>query len=181
MMTYSAPDEGSVCPKVISPASRLAGTWSLTAATALSAPASATTVATTASFVPFWVPETAAFVSAYVYNGSAPGGNVDVGIYDAAGNRLGSTGATARSGASAIQRIALTGTVTLYPGNVYYMAISDSAATTNGTFAWSAQINNGKWAGLYRMTSAHALPNPATFATWASQVLPVFGISQFAF
>jgi hypothetical protein len=180
MMTYDAPATGSITPAVISPFSRLAGTWAASTSIASTAPVSSTSVANDAVYIPFWIPQTAVFVSGLVYNGSAPAGNCDIGIYDEAGNRLGSTGATAKSGASAIQRIALTASVTLTPGR-YYMGYSESASTANSVFAWAAAVPMGRYVGMYRQATAHPLPNPATFATWASAIIPVFAISQHAF
>jgi hypothetical protein len=180
MMAYDAPATGALTPLVISSISGHSGSWQLSASGGLSAAASATSVANDAVYVPIWIPQTAVFVSGYVYNGSAPAGNCDIGIYAFDGTKLGSTGATAKSGASAIQRIALSASVTLTPGR-YYIAYSESASTVNSVFAWAAQVNNGKWAGMYRQATAHPLPSPATFATRASAILPIFGIGQKAF
>jgi hypothetical protein len=182
MMAYDAPATGALTPLVISVASRCAGTWTMSGATGLTVPVSSTTVANDAVYVPVWVPQTAVFVSGYVFNGSAANGAVswDVGIYSESGTKLGSTGATAANSNSALQRAALSASVTLTPGR-YYIACAHSAAVANAVFAWAAQVPNGRWAGMYLQATAYTLPSPATFATWASKILPVFGIGQQAF
>ena len=179
MMTYHRGGRGAITPLVISTCSRCAGTWPLTANEALAAPGSSTSVANDIVYVPIWVPEQAVFVSAYIYNGSATAGNAEVGIYDTAGTKLGGTASTARSGNSAIQRIALSASVTLTPGR-YYIATVTSTSAANITWAWAAVLNNGKWAGLLTQSNA-GLPSPATFSTWSSKIVPLFGIGQQAF
>lgn len=179
-MTFSPPPNGIHTPNVISTASRFAGTHAMAAAGA-AAPASATTVATTAVFVPFYVTETYTWTRGLVSNGSGTmTGNVDIGIYSEAGTRLASTGNTALSGVSVVQSIVFTSSVVLAPGR-YYMAISYSAATANNAVAFANTVALGRYCGAYRQTTANPLPSTATFATWASQVIPAFAISQDAY
>lgn len=179
MMTFSDPPVGQHTPNVISTASRCAGSGCLPAAG--TSYASATSVTTTAVFVPFYVTEAYTWTRGYVSNGSGTmTGNVDIGVYNEAGTRLASTGNTALAGVSAVQVIAFTSSVVLNPGR-YYMAISYSAGTANNVVAIANTVTFGRYAGLYRQTSANPLPATATFATWASQVLPAFGISQYGF
>jgi hypothetical protein len=64
----------------------------------------------------------------------AAAGNLDVGLVTVSGTtatRLGSSGSTAAAGVVAIQRLALTSTVTLAPGRSdYYVVVAASDATT---------------------------------------------------
>lgn len=133
-----------------------------------------------AIYVPFVVTTAATFTRGFWYNGATLTGNVSVGIYDEAGNRLATTGAVARTAASSIESAAFTAAVTLAPGR-YYMAILFAAATATGCFAYVA-------AGFFRVagivtqaTGVAALPATAVYATWASMVLPYFGITQTSF
>jgi hypothetical protein len=143
-------------------------------------PASVTwPAANEAIYVPFVIPETATFGRGYVYNGATAAGNWDIGIYDEAGNRLASSGAVAMAGTNAIQVIAFTAPVTLAPGR-YYMALSNSLATAT-VFAAAASLTFIHHGPYLQATGANPLPNPATFATWASTIFPVFAVSTLAF
>lgn len=179
MMTFDSPVTAAFTPMVISTLSRLAGSWCYRAA-GQSAPVSSTTIANDAVYIPFWIPTTASFQSAYVYNGAGTlSGNVDIGVYSEAAVRLASTGATAVSGGSQIQRIAF-GPLTLTPGR-YYLAVSHSVSVAGEVFAFGATVVGGRESGCYFQATAHPLPTNATFATWVSKIIPVVAISQFAF
>jgi hypothetical protein len=128
-----------------------------------------------AIYVPFtlWEPFTVAHL-AWI-NGAAVSGNVDMGIYDEAGTRLTSTGATAQSGTNAIQTVGITD-ITLGPG-LYYMAMSLSSAVgtifRNAPTAYLSEMS-----GVYEEASAHPLPATATFAASAQTYIPAFCISS---
>lgn len=70
-------------------------------------------------------------VSKAVFEVQTTGSNFDMGIYDAAGNRLGSTGATAVA-AAGTQTVNLTAPVALRPGVVYFAALSADSTTAKG-------------------------------------------------
>lgn len=112
---------------------------------------------------------------AFVLNGSAVSGDVDVGIYDRRGNRLVSTGATAQAGTSAAQRISLTPT-TLQPG-LYWMALSVSNTTGRVARSGAIPTQTGAFVPLWIMTSAHPLPDPITFTAIDTTFLPAFGLT----
>lgn len=132
-----------------------------------------------AIYVPFQIPETATFQRAYSYNGATANGNIDIGIYDLSGTRLASTGATAQSGTNAVQSIALTAAVTLTPGR-YYMAMLGTSAT--GTvMSHAASVVYQRLGLYYQDVGAGALPSTASFTAWISNILPLFGISQYGF
>jgi hypothetical protein len=110
-----------------------------------------------------------------VNNGTVVTGNIDVGIYDASGNRLVSAGSTVQAGTSAIQIFDITDTL-LKPG-LHYMAIALSNNT--GTLAgWSVgNAVDGRPFGLAQMASAFALPNPATLASYAQTFIPMVSMT----
>lgn len=180
-MTYAAPASQLPTPLVLSCVSRWSGFhdfWLMQ----YNAVVSSTTVANLAIYVPIVVSTPATFTRGFWQNGSVAtnAGNACVGIYNPAGTQLATTGAVAASGNSIIQSAVLTASVSLTPGT-YYMAISYSASGANGTsgFAGSGQ---SRFAGLYlQAVGSHPLPSPATFATWASNVVPLFGITQTSF
>lgn len=172
-------------PSVISSASLWASYSGALTAGGQGTPASATgPAANEAQYLPFMVTQTATFTRGFWWNGSVAtnAGNVAVGIYDEAGVRLATTGAVAASGNSVVQSAAFAASVTLSPG-MYYMAISFSgAAGANATTANAASLPIGRSSGMYRQAvGSHPLPTNATFATWTSQVVPVFGITTTSF
>jgi hypothetical protein len=134
-----------------------------------------------AIYVPFVVTTTAIFTRGFWYNGSGTlAGNTSVGIYTPDQTRQCTTGAIAQSGGSVIQSAAFTAAYTATPG-VYYMGILFSATTASGCFAYAASATF-RSAGLYtEATGVAALPATAVFATWASFVVPYFGITQTSF
>lgn len=129
-----------------------------------------------AFYYPFKVRRPFNAVYMYVMNGAAVSGNVDLGIYDLAGNRLVSTGSTAHAGTSAIQTFNITDTL-LYPG-VYYMAMNCSN-TTSQFQRWSGNVLATRLLGvLTQAVGAVTLPNPATFTSTAISFFPIVGISS---
>lgn len=171
-------------PSVISIASLWASYSGAITAGGQGTPASATgNAANEAVYVPFMVTQTATFTRGFWWNGSVAtnAGNVAVGIYDEAGVRQATTGAVAASGNSVVQSAAFAASVTLSPG-MYYMAISFSASGVNSTTANAASLPIGRFCGLYRQAvGSHPLPTNATYATWTSQVVPVFGVATTSF
>lgn len=131
-----------------------------------------------AIYLPFAIPSTATFKRGYVYNGATAAGSWDVGIYNEAGTRLASSGAVVMAGINVIQVLSLTANVTLTPGR-YYMGLSNTLATAT-VFGNAVNVTYRR-SGLYTQATANPLPSTATFATWTSQILPYFGISQYAF
>lgn len=142
-------------------------------------PASATwPAANEAIYIPFVIPEAATFTRGYVYNGATAAGNWDIGIYDEAGNRKASSGAVAMGTINVVQAIAFTASVLLTPGR-YYMALANTLATAT-VFASAANLTYFHH-GPYIQLTAHPLPATATFATWVSTIMPLFGVSTLAF
>jgi hypothetical protein len=90
-------------------------------------------------------------------------GNIDIGIYDAGGTRLISTGSTAKSAVASTQIIDVTDT-TIGPG-LYYLALNNS--TTTDTFVAAVGMAQGVPSSMgLRSEAVGAVTLPAT-ATWA--------------
>jgi hypothetical protein len=125
-----------------------------------------------AVFVPFRLPRQYTAYKMMVGQGATAAGNFCCGIYDEWGNRLVTSGATAKA-ASAEAVIDITDTE-IGPG-LYFMALS--ADGTNNYMQFSA-ANAGcnKAVGMREMTTAYVLPNPATFATITSVQVPQMGV-----
>lgn len=133
-----------------------------------------------AAFIPCFLPWPYPVARAFWVNGSAAGGNVDVGAYTKEGTRIFSTGATAATGNNEIQYVDVTDL--LLPAGLFYMAIvNDSATTANRLFGLSnITANPGRMGGLVQMAAASPLPSTATFAAWATSGLPIFGFTKTA-
>lgn len=97
-------------------------------------------------------------------------GNLDVGIYDWLGNRLVSSGSTGVA-AAGVQVIGIADTL-LSPG-WYYLALCCDSSTA---IFRSTTLGTGlaRICGLQQQSvGAVTLPNPATFATYATAVAPL--------
>lgn len=130
-------------------------------------------VANTAIYVPFRIGEPILVRKLFWTNGSAVAGNVDCGIYDAAGTRIISTGSTAQATTNTVQAVNITDT--MLGAGVFYLALalSDGAATV---FRDNPSIQVCRILGLLEETSALPLPATATFATVVSAFVPIFGL-----
>lgn len=113
-----------------------------------------------AIFYPFRVNSTITITNFFWINGTIAGDNIDVGVYDAQGNRIVSIGSTVTSGTSVLQSVSVAAT-TIQRG-LYYLAIAHSGTTT---VAWGSTITTpmGRLMGIYRMNTALPLPSAATF------------------
>lgn len=120
-----------------------------------------------AILIPFRLPKPATVYKATVGCGATGGGNFDVGVYDEFGNRLVSSGSTARSATSEVN-VDLTDT--LLGQGVYYMALS--ADGTNTYVAQAPNLNFLKACGVRQASTAFALPSTVTFQTVASAFIP---------
>lgn len=133
--------------------------------------------ANTAYFVPF------ALGSPFIARkmafgcGTTAGGNCDVGIYDTEGNRIVSSGATARSASS---EVIVDITDTYLDRGIYYMAMSHDG-TNNIVFVTPSgtspvPLQKARLAGVVQMASAYVLPATATFAAVSSAIIPSVAI-----
>lgn len=100
-------------------------------------------------------------------------GNYDAGVYDQWGNRLVSTGATAKGAVTQIKDVSVTPTV-LTPG-LYYMALSADSATTTVMSALAVS-DTGKILGCRIVAAAYPLPSTVTLATWVGGEIPLIGV-----
>ncbi len=127
-----------------------------------------------ACYIPFEVEE-AITVTRMVLEVGVAGGNISMGIYNAALARISTSGDIACPAAGfnvvAIAEIALT------PGR-YYMAISGNNAAAFTLRALGSQVGQGLWGFFYE--NIHPLPAAATPGASANVIIPVIGVSQTA-
>ena len=103
-------------------------------------------------------------------------GNVDVGVYNAAGTRLVSSGATAQAGTNTCFFIDVTPTL-LMPGD-HWLAIS--YASTTATPFRVAPTGLTRTQGICQEASAHPLPATMTPVAAGQELIPFFGFSTLA-
>lgn len=134
-------------------------------------------VANKALFFPIDILEPFLIAKAFTVFGATPTGNFDWGWYDAAGNRLASTGSIAVTATTDLQAAALAYNVLPSQDAAYLAAACDSASTllyrTNSFSAIEMAA-----VGVREMASAFPLPSTATFADMTHAYLPVIGISK---
>lgn len=128
-----------------------------------------------AIYIPVYLAHPVTAVKLFSYNGATASGNIDVGVYNAAGARLISAGSTAQSGTSVLQEFDITDT--LIPAGLNYIAV----AMDNGTGTLFRNSPGVQWmraSGCAQEASAFPLPATATMATVGSSFYPHFGFSQ---
>lgn len=109
-------------------------------------------------YIPFYLGAQGTAYQMFCLNGTVAG-NLDMGIYDAAGNRVVNKGSTAMAGASQIQLLDITDTA-LDPGN-YWMAFwGDSGSATFRGLSGGTETMMAL--GLMTETNASGLPATAT-------------------
>lgn len=108
----------------------------------------------------------------WIYNGATASGNLDLGIYDARGRLLVSSGSTAQSGTNILQVLDITDTQ-LGVGDFYVAAVMNGTTGTCMVGAWG-HAAQGYMQGLVRVETAFPLPATVTFLTAAAS-LPLFG------
>lgn len=135
----------------------------------LSAVGAAWPAANRALFFPFEIttPRIATVMGTYTPN-VAVSGNLDVGIYDLAGNRLVSSGSVAQANQNTAQIINITDT--LLSAGTYYMAMAKDSVAQQ--VAWPHQALLIRVFGAQQMDTAFPLPATATFANPASAYIP---------
>lgn len=127
-----------------------------------------------AYFIPFFLEAPAIVYSMDVLNGAATGDNIDMGIYSSDFRKMVSSGSVAQSGTGAMQQITFATPLSLGIGQ-YFMALACSG-TTSAFFRRSQSANFVRFAGIFQMASAFALPATATPALASSAYMPVFGV-----
>lgn len=106
-------------------------------------------------FYPFRLTEALLVQELFVINGATASGNLDVGIYDAAGTRLVSSGAVAQSGTNTPQEFDVTDTQ-LGPGT-FYFGISASLTTATAFRSPNTGIYL-RMLGCFSVATSHPLP-----------------------
>jgi len=101
--------------------------------------------------------------------GATASGNFDTGLYDSQGNRLVSSGATAKGNAAAQ---ILDVTDTRIGAGLYYLALA-ADGTNNYQMMSPGSLQLSKLVGAVQMASAYPLPATATFASLANIALPL--------
>lgn len=113
-----------------------------------------------------------------VTNGNATG-NIDIGLYDASGSRLLSTGTQSRTGSSVVQYYTVTAQA-FPPGN-YYLALVVSSTSGNVFAAVGSSAINTQCCGvLQEALGGTTLPTSMTPARVASPNGWHFGFTQSA-
>ena len=146
------------------------GSANLLSNTAFNA-AAAWPTANKAIYCPVLVDRVITVTQMAVVNGATVNGNLDLGIYDEAGNKVVSKGSTAQSGTNAVQALDITDTE-LKPG-LYFLALASSSGTATFFRANGASTEVTRVCGLQQQTSAFALPSTATFANPSQNYSPL--------
>lgn len=125
-----------------------------------------------ALFFPFRVPVPVTVYKMACGTGTGSTGNFDLGIYDAIGTRLVSTGSTAKTTASSDRIVDVTDTL-LLPGLHYLAMATDGTTNYFGATPLTASPASGKLFGMRQMDTAFPLPSTATFATITNGTMPL--------
>lgn len=127
-----------------------------------------------AIFIPFTLAVPVTVYKMAMGAGATAAGNFDIGIYDAAGNRLVSSGATAK-GSSVEHILDVTDTV-IGPGT-YYLAMA-----ADGTNNYAVMVPSGtspvplqktRLAGVMGVASSYVLPATVTYAAATLAPIPL--------
>jgi hypothetical protein len=129
-----------------------------------------------ALFIPFVITKPTLIKQLFVLNGAAVSGNIDVGIYDAAGTKIVSSGSTAQAGTTVIQSFDVTDTM-LAPGQYYFAVALDNSTGTLLRVTVGGSGYRQQELGMAQQSTAFPLPATATFATIASDYIPVVGLT----
>ena len=129
-----------------------------------------------ALFIPFR--SMSNFVATKMFAASGSGvngtGKIDVGIYTADGTRIVSSGSVIQTNAVSLQEFDIADTA-IAPG-LYYLAVSlDNTANT--LYRISGSVPGTRSLGLLQQASAHPLPAAATYASMASVINPLIGLT----
>lgn len=171
-MTYSPPPKHGVRTIGVIAALDSAG-----AAAGYAVPASAAyLLANLALYVPFSVSEPVTAYEGWVTAGATAGGNFDIGIYDAAGSRLTSSGSTART-ASAVNNTTTMTNYDLKPGVRYYMAFAADATSNYFSVVPAAGLCESM--GILESTTSFALPASPTLSRTTRAYIPHFGLNLY--
>lgn len=131
-------------------------------------------IANLALFVPFWIARPFVAVEAFAWI-DISSGNLDIGIYDANGQRETSLGTTASPGAG-LRIFDLIPDITL-PRGVHYLAMVADNIVIQLRRATVTTVQIIEASGMAQQAAALPLPANAILARIASNYIPAFGIS----
>lgn len=129
-------------------------------------------------YVPLLMPDDFLATQFGIDVGATNSANIEIGIYTPDGVKLIGSAATALGTANSPQAIDITDTQ-LYAGNLYYVGVT--LTSTGGALFC---VTSGLGVAGAQMTSTMAengsggLPNPATFAAIADNLIPYFSLSS---
>jgi hypothetical protein len=130
-------------------------------------------VANKAVYIPFVCNEAVTVTQLFNINGNVVSGNIDVGIYTAAGSKVITSGSTTQSGTDVVQVYNIADTA-LAVGRYYFaLALDNTSGRNNGMAALNVHRTNAM--GCLQQTSAFPLPSSATFAAYSEVFVPVVG------
>lgn len=121
------------------------------------------------------------FFKGFWVNGSAAGGNTEVGIWDEGFNKLVTTGSVLGTGNSVPQSNAFASSVQpILPPGLFYAGIAHSATTTNQLFRWSVGTAGNFWQAMGCWKQAGitlgSLAATATPGDMTNAGFPLFGL-----
>ena len=128
--------------------------------------------ANAAVFIPFRISSPIVLAQLFIYNGATLSGNFDVGIYDAAGTKIVSTGSTDQTTGTINLLRVVDITDTLIGPGVFYLA----AAMDNITGTMMGILGGGlnsRSMGCVQTATAFPLPATVTFATNAQIIASI--------
>ena len=134
--------------------------------------------ANTAWLYPLYLPYTYNVQRVFCMNGNAPGGNIDVGVYNSSFTLQCHGGSTAQAGASVPQYMAAT--ATLSPGQYYLAIVFSSVAGGTYSFSTVPGVSGLRMGGVLAVSSAPPLPGTASPVATTANYLPLFGITRTA-
>jgi len=129
--------------------------------------------ANSAAFVPFHIVAPITAQKLFCYNGAAPTGNIDIGIYNESGTLLVSIGSTAQSGTNALQVFDIVDAI--IPAGRHYLAVGVSSASAT-IFGVQPNAAFCQAMGMAYMAAAFVLPATVTLAT-AKAFVPIIGLA----
>lgn len=131
----------------------------------------ATPAVTETYLAEIYVPTGMTITGVALFNGSAVGGNVTIGILDAAGNLLGKSASTAQANTDTYQLVPLA--LTLTAGTYYVAAQFDSTSARFNTHVFGI-FGAGKLTGQTYGTMPSGSTMPTTFTTGLGPIASLY-------
>lgn len=135
-----------------------------------------TTVANTAYTLAITVPVACTITKVAVYIGTSSG-NIDVGIYNSSGTRLGSSGSVASPGTGS-RLISLSSSVDLTPGFYYLAVAADNATISLGRYSTDNLLGSGAVATSFPLPSTLTTPIAVSSRAYSIAGVVSGGVTQ---